>query len=168
MLRISKHKVLAMVAGAVSLMIVSGTMAEQKVPIKLAVQTTIGPSDAPVRTAVFTPADRQRTKVEPVWYGGRGFYGGRGWGGWGGYGYGYRPYYSYYRAPYVRPYVYSYLPAPYYNYYPSPAYTYYTPPTYYSAAPSYANYYPAPYYANYGYGYRVAPRRVIVRGGYYW
>ena len=80
MLRIPKHNVWAMVAGAVSLMVVSSAIAEQKVPIKLAVQTTIGPSDAPVRTAVFTPADRQRTKVEPVWYGGRGFYGGRGWG----------------------------------------------------------------------------------------
>src|SRR5690349_9500134 len=62
MLRMSKHKVWALIAGAVSLIVVSSTMAEQKVPIKLAVQTTIGPSDAPVRTAVFTPADRQRTK----------------------------------------------------------------------------------------------------------
>jgi hypothetical protein len=129
--------------------------AEQKAPIKLAVQTTIGPSDAPVRTAIYTPADRQRMKVEPVWYGGRGFYGYRPY-------YYNRPYYSYYRAPYAGPsFSFSYsLPPPYYNYYPSPYYSYYTPPTYYSAAP----YYPSPYYA-----YRV-PRRafVVPYGGYYW
>ena len=69
MLRIPKHKVWAIVAGAVSLMVVSSAMAEQKVPIKLAVQTTIGPSDAPVRTASFhsgrSATDKGRTGV--VW-----------------------------------------------------------------------------------------------------
>ena len=135
-------------AVVVSMMFAFTASAAQPVPIKLAVQTTIGPSDAPVRNAIYTPADRQRVKIEPVWYGGRGWYG------------GYRPYYSYYRAPFVVPFAaVSPLPPPYYNYNPPYNTTFYAQP-YFAAPPVYA--YPAPYYA-----YR-APRRAVVVGGYYW
>src|SRR5262249_27107300 len=69
--------------------------AENNVPIKLAVQTTvnpstvgIGPADAPVRSAVYTSADRKHVTVQPVhWFGPR-------------YAYGYNPYYAGYAAPY--------------------------------------------------------------------
>jgi hypothetical protein len=110
---------------------------------------SIGPSDAPVRMAVFTSSDRDELKVEPA----------RWWGGWG---WGYRaPYYAYYPAPY-------YYSAPYYTYYaPTPYYTYYTPPTYYSATPYYSYY--APYYQNYAppiVTYRY-PRRAFY-GAWYW
>ena len=136
-------------------MLMAGTVfAETKSPFKLAVQTTIGNSDAPVRAAVLTSSDREQLKFQPIaWYGGRAWYGYR------PYYSNYRPYYSYYRAPY-----YTYFPAPYYNYYPyyaAPYYTYYTPPTYYVSPNFYV--YPYPYYT-----YRVPARRVFVARGYYW
>src|SRR5438067_2451322 len=66
-------------------------VAQTDVPIKLAVQTTVNPStvgisaaDAPVRSAVYTPADRKKVTVQPVrWY---------------GYGYRYPYRYPYYAA----------------------------------------------------------------------
>ena len=135
------------VLGATALVwIISASVAAAGTKIRAATQTMdptgIGPSDAPVRSAVLTSADRQQLKVEPArWWGG-------GWGWRGGYGYG-APYYAYY-------------PTPYYSY-PAPYYAYYSPPTYYSAAPGpYFTYYaPGPAY------YYRAPRRVLW-GGYYW
>jgi hypothetical protein len=143
------------VLGATALVwIISASVAAAGTKISAATQTTInptsiGPSDAPVRSAVLTSADRQQLKVEPArWWGG-------GWGWRGGYGYG-APYYSYYPAPY-----YYSAPAPYYTYYSPP--TYYAPPTYYSAVPG-------PYFSYYSatpvYRYRY-PRRAYW-GGYYW
>jgi len=138
------------VIGAAALLwIISASVAaaQSKVLVRAATQTTfnqtaIGPSDIPVRMAVFTPADREQLKMQPAQWG-------RGWGA---------PYYAYYPAP-------SYYPAPYY---PAPYYTYYAPPMYYSAAPGpYYNYYapayaPAPVVTYYRF-----PRRAFY-GGYYW
>ncbi len=118
---------------------------------------SIGPSDAPVRMAVFTSSDRDELKVQPA----------RWWGGWG-YGYA-APYYAYYPAPYYYSAPYSTYYAPSYapNYYAAPYTTYYTPPTYYSATP-YVSYY-APYYPRYApplVTYRY-PRRAFY-GAWYW
>jgi hypothetical protein len=122
--------------------------AESGVPVRFAVQTTIGPSDAPVRTAEFNSTDRQKTSVDPVHWG----YGGRGWNGGGfyagGYGrgwnVGYRPYYGYGYRPYYayRPYYYSYYPRYYSNFYPSYYVSNYAPPFYYPTyyTPSFAPY----------------------------
>jgi hypothetical protein len=120
-------------------------MAQSSVPIKLAVQTTvnpstvgIGPADAPVRSAVFTPADRKQVTVQPVhWFGPR-------------YSYGYAPYYAGYAAPY---YGYGAYPAPYIAAYPAPYVSYFRAP-YYAYPPVYS--------------YRIAPRRAFYSGGYYW
>jgi hypothetical protein len=149
---------------------VSVAAAQSHMVVRAATQTTfhqtdIGPSDAPVRSAVFTAADREQLKVEPAR-----------WGGWG-----YRaPYYAYYPGPYYSAPYYSapYYSAPYYSapYYSAPYYTYYTPPTYYSATPSYGSY--APYYSSYAPSYSSYapapavtyyryPRRAFY-GAYYW
>lgn len=119
-------------------------MAESKVPVQLAVQTTvdasptgIGPADAPVRSAVYTSADRKQVKVQPAhWFGPR---------------YGYAPYYARYRAPYY----YGYAPyaVPYYSAYAPPYTAYYAPAPYYAYPPVYT--------------YRIAPRRAYY-GAYYW
>ena len=147
--------VAAAAAAALWAITASVAAAGTKVPVRTADQpivksTDIGPSDAPVRSAVLTQKDREDIKVQPVHW------------GYGGY-YGYAPYYAYYPRPYV-----NYYPAPYY-----PPYTTYMRlttyvPNYYSAAPG-PYYSAAPYVSPYGYArpvYRF-PRCAFV-GGYYW
>lgn len=74
--------------------------AAEKVPVRTAVQTTIGPADAPVRTADFRSEDRKNVQYQPVWWGRR-------------WAYGPAPYATYY-AP--APYAAYYAPAPYVAY----------------------------------------------------
>ena len=127
---------------------VAGAATKVRAATQVVDPASIGPSDAPVRMAVFTSTDRDQLKVQPA----------RWWGGWG-WRYG-APYYAYYPSPY-------YYSAPYYTYYSAPYYTYYTPPNYYSATP-YFSYY-APYYPRYYpplVTYRY-PRRAFY-GAWYW
>ena len=106
------------VASVVGLAIAKDAMAKQPVPVRLAVQTT---SDVPIRTADYTSADREKTQVEQVWWGYRGWYGRPYYYGayYPGFYGGYAPYTSYY---YPAPYTAFYSPAPYYAY--PPVYTY--------------------------------------------
>jgi hypothetical protein len=117
--------VAAIFSAAFLLAATSESKAEGKVPASFAVKSTIGPSDAPVRTAVYGESDRQQVKFQSA--------------GWRG-----RAYYRSYYAPY---YNYSYYPAPYYTYYypAPPVYTYVPRRAYYAPGPAYAPY-PAYYY----------------------
>ncbi|HEY2882588.1 MAG TPA: hypothetical protein VGJ15_09145 [Pirellulales bacterium] len=139
---------LAIAGLASSFVFANAAHAAQNVPVRTAVQQTIGPMDAPVRTAVLTQSDKQRVKIEPA-----------GWGGYrGGYYAGYRGgFYGGY-APYVyrRP----YYVAPYASYYPY-AVPYYSAP-YYPVAPYYTSYYPYSYGAAFAY---PTPRRVYYGSG---
>jgi hypothetical protein len=107
------------------------TTAPGKVPATFAVKTTIGPSDAPVRTAEYRAADKNGVKFQTVGWRGRGYYG------------------SYYRYPAYYP-SYSYYPAPVYSYYypAAPVYTYVPRRAYYAPAPAYV-----PYGTYYYYGW---------------
>lgn len=113
---------IAALAAAAYLSAASEAKAETKVPVKLAVKTTLGEADAPVRTAEYSDADRSQVKFQTAGWRGRGYY---------------RAYYGY---P-------AYYPT--YGYYPAPTYTYYYPaaPVY---APRRAYYAPAPVYVPYG------------------
>src|SRR5689334_7799764 len=73
---------------------VPATFAVKSTAVKSpAAQTTIGPSDAPVRTAEYRVADKSGVKFQTVGWRGRGYYGAY-------YGYpAYYPSYSYYPAP---------------------------------------------------------------------
>jgi hypothetical protein len=107
-----------------------------KGPVSFAVkstpaQTTIGPSDAPVRTAEYRGADKSGVKFQTVRWRGRGYYG------------AYSAYPAYYPS-------YSYYPAPVYSYYypAAPVYTYVPRRAYYAPAPMYV-----PYGTYYYYGW---------------
>jgi hypothetical protein len=123
------------IAAVLSAAIFFGTVeranAEGKVPASFAVKTTIGPSDAPVRTAEYSAADRRGVKFQTVGWRGRGYYGAY---------YGYPAYYP----------SYSYYPAPSYSYYypAAPVYTYVPRRAYYAPAPMYV-----PYGTYYYYGW---------------
>ncbi len=113
------------IAGLMSVAVLSAAgeaKAEGKVPASFAVKKTVGPADAPVRTAVYSQTDREQVKFQSVGWRGRGYYG------------------AYY-APYY----------PSYSYYPAPYYTYYYPaPPVYTYVPRRAYYAPAPMYVPYG------------------
>jgi len=140
---------------AAALWVITASVAGAGTKIHAATQaspTEIGPGDVPVRMAVFTSADRDQLKVEPVHW---------------GWGRGYAvPYYSYYPSPY---YYSAYYPAPYTAYYGVPYYSTYSyyGPTYFAARPYYS-YFPR-YYASYPaplVTYRY-PRRAFY-GAWYW
>ncbi|MCC7087456.1 MAG: hypothetical protein IT427_20830 [Pirellulales bacterium] len=101
--------------------------AGDKVPVKFAVNTVIGPSDAPVRTAEYSDADRSQVQFQTVGWRGRGYYS------------------TYYAFP-------AYYPA--YGYYPAPTYTYYYPAAPVYVVPRRRAFYaPAPMYVPYGTNY---------------
>jgi hypothetical protein len=126
----SGMSIAALVSSAI-LLVAGEAKAESKVPAKFAVKTTLGEADAPVRTAVYSEADRSQVKFQTAGWRGRGYYGAY-------YGYpAYYPSYSYYPAPY---YTYYYPAAPVYNYVPRRAY--------YAPAPVYV-----PYGTYYYYGW---------------
>ena len=60
-------------SGAI-LVVANQACAQSKVPARFAVKEAIGPSDAPVRDAIYTQTDRQNVKVQPVHWGYRGGY----------------------------------------------------------------------------------------------